>query len=75
VVAHVVQTASATFWTGAEAALTQVNGRLAAVVSRDGIPFCVINMVASGDHIDRLMWMMNTDKLRLTPWPRATPGP
>ncbi|MET9630667.1 RNA polymerase sigma-70 factor [Lentzea sp. NPDC006480] len=63
-VANVVRTASATFWPGASVALTQVNGRLAAVVSRAGTPFCVVNVVTSGDRIDQLMWMMNPDKLR-----------
>ncbi|KJK33163.1 RNA polymerase sigma24 factor [Lentzea aerocolonigenes] len=62
-VAKVVQTASPVFWAGAEATITPVNGRLAAVVTRGGVPFCVINMVASDDGIDQLMWMMNTDKI------------
>ena len=57
------------FWTGSTVALTEANGRPAAVVSRDGVAFVMLNIAASADGIDRLLWVMNPDKLaRISTW-------
>ena len=57
------------FWTGSTITLTEANGRPAAVVSRDGVAFVMLNIAASADGIDRLLWVMNPDKLaRISTW-------
>jgi RNA polymerase sigma-70 factor (ECF subfamily) len=57
------------FWTGSTIALTEANGRPAAMVSRDGVAFVMLNIAASADGIDRLLWVMNPDKLaKISTW-------
>jgi RNA polymerase sigma-70 factor (ECF subfamily) len=57
------------FWTGSTVALTEANGRPAAMVSRDGIPLVMLNIAASSDGIDRVFWVMNPDKLaKIATW-------
>jgi RNA polymerase sigma-70 factor (ECF subfamily) len=57
------------FWTDATVTLTEANGRPAAMISRDGVAFAMLNISASPEGIDRLLWVMQPDKLaRVSSW-------
>ncbi|WFE36352.1 RNA polymerase sigma-70 factor [Micromonospora sp. WMMD975] len=73
-VARFVVTVSSWFWTGVEVRWTDANGQTGAVLCRDGTPFGVITVSASEAGIERLLWMMNPDKLTaVTSAPPARP--
>lgn len=51
------------FWTGATIQWIEVNGQSAILISRDGAPVAVMTLDASAEGIDRLLWVMNPNKL------------
>ena len=51
------------FWAGATITWVEANGGLAAVLSRDGQAYALLSIDASGEEIDRLLWVMNPAKL------------
>ncbi|MEV4759556.1 RNA polymerase sigma-70 factor [Micromonospora sp. NPDC049559] len=51
------------FWVGVDVAWASANGQEAAVLRRDGAVFAVVTVDASAEGIDRVLWMMNPDKL------------
>ncbi|MFD4992050.1 RNA polymerase sigma-70 factor [Cellulosimicrobium cellulans] len=51
------------FWAGVEVEPADVNGHPAVKLSRDGEFFAVLTVRATTDGIDRVLWMMNPQKL------------
>lgn len=51
------------FWDGVVVTQAEVNGQPSAILSKDGTTFAVLSVVASGQGIDQLLWMMNPHKL------------
>ncbi|KON72765.1 hypothetical protein M768_19430 [Cellulosimicrobium cellulans F16] len=51
------------FWAGVEVEPADVNGHPAVKLSRDGELFAVLTVRATTDGIDRVLWMMNPQKL------------
>ena len=51
------------FWNGVEITEAEVNGQPSVLLSKDGTTFAVITVVASGQAIDQVLWMMNPHKL------------
>ncbi|MFE6286166.1 RNA polymerase sigma-70 factor [Streptomyces sp. NPDC057877] len=60
------------FWPGTDVRWVEANGRPAVLVSTDGGPFALLTADVSGEGIDRLMWVMNPDKL--LPYVRSLSG-
>ncbi|MEV0069085.1 RNA polymerase sigma-70 factor [Amycolatopsis sp. NPDC050768] len=61
--AKVIRAYQPFFWTDADIVFTQVNGELAAVLSRDGAVYGVISFTSTEDGIDKILWMLNPGKL------------
>jgi RNA polymerase sigma-70 factor, ECF subfamily len=51
------------WWTGTTISWVETNGGLAALVSRDGRACALISIDASGEEIDRILWVLNPAKL------------
>jgi len=51
------------FWTGATVQWIEANGQASILVSRDGAVVAVMTLDASAEGIDRLLWVMNPNKL------------
>ncbi|WP_103541722.1 RNA polymerase sigma-70 factor [Streptomyces sp. SM1] len=51
------------FWPPAATRWVEANGRPAVLVSVDGDPVALLSVDASAEGIDRIMWVMNPDKL------------
>ena len=51
------------FWNGVEITEADVNGQPSVLLSKEGTTFAVITVVASGQAIDQVLWMMNPHKL------------
>jgi len=51
------------FWDGVVVTQADVNGQPSAILSKDGTTFAVLSVVASGQGIDQVLWMMNPHKL------------
>jgi RNA polymerase sigma-70 factor (TIGR02957 family) len=51
------------FWNGVEITDAEVNGQPSVLLSKEGTTFAVITVVASGQAIDQVLWMMNPHKL------------
>ncbi|BFO17896.1 RNA polymerase sigma-70 factor [Streptomyces sp. KM77-8] len=51
------------FWPRARPRWVEANGRPAVLVSVDGDPMALLSIDVSADGIDRIMWVMNPDKL------------
>lgn len=67
-VAKFIAAFSSHFWTDAQFRWLTANGQPAVEVSRDGVAYTVVTLVASADGIDQLLWMMNPAKLgRVSP--------
>ncbi len=62
-VAKFVRAFQPRFWGGVEVTVSEVNGRPAAVLRRDGEIFAVLALVTSQAGIRNLLWMMNPHKL------------
>ncbi|MEV4410799.1 RNA polymerase sigma-70 factor [Catellatospora sp. NPDC049609] len=62
-VAKFVAAFAPTFWTGAELSWIEANGRASVLASREGEPFVLVTVSATGQGIDQVMWVMNPAKL------------
>ncbi|HZW41536.1 MAG TPA: RNA polymerase sigma-70 factor [Agromyces sp.] len=51
------------FWNGVEITEADVNGQPSVLLSKEGTTFAVVSVVASGQAIDQVLWMMNPHKL------------
>ncbi|MGD1223064.1 MULTISPECIES: RNA polymerase sigma-70 factor [Streptomyces] len=51
------------FWPQADVRWVEANGRPAALVTSGGNPMALLSIDVSADGIDRLMWVLNPDKL------------
>ncbi|MCZ7456629.1 RNA polymerase sigma-70 factor [Streptomyces sp. WMMC940] len=51
------------FWPGADVRWVEANGRPAVLVSSDGQVFALLSVDVSAEGIERIMWVMNPDKL------------
>ena len=51
------------FWNGVEITDAEVNGQPSVLLSKEGTTFAVVTVVASGQAIDQVLWMMNPHKL------------
>jgi RNA polymerase sigma-70 factor (TIGR02957 family) len=51
------------FWNGVEITEADVNGQPSVLLSKEGTTFAVVTVVASGQAIDQVLWMMNPHKL------------
>ena len=51
------------FWVGVELEWVDANGQTAALLRRDGAVFGVITVSASADGIERVLWMVNPEKI------------
>jgi RNA polymerase sigma-70 factor (ECF subfamily) len=62
-VAKFVRAFHTQFWAGVAIEETDLNGQPSVVLSKDGAVFAALTVVASGDGIDQVLWMMNPAKL------------
>lgn len=62
-VAKFIASFASHFWTGAIITWVEANGRLAALLSRDGQTYALASIDVSGEEIDRILWVMNPAKL------------
>jgi RNA polymerase sigma-70 factor (ECF subfamily) len=62
-VAKVIASYASHWWTGATVTWVEVNGGLAALVSRTGRAYALVSIEASGEEVDRILWIMNPAKL------------
>ncbi len=51
------------FWDGVEITEAETNGQPSVLLSKEGTTFAVLTVVASGQAIDQVLWMMNPHKL------------
>ncbi|MBB6145301.1 DNA polymerase IIIc chi subunit [Silvibacterium bohemicum] len=58
------------FWIDMTLAWVETNGRLAALMWRDGKPVMLATTNASAEGIDQIMWIMRPSKLAAIPVPR-----
>ncbi|GAA3952528.1 RNA polymerase sigma-70 factor [Actinomadura viridis] len=72
-VARYVAAFATRFWAGTSLTWVEANGQASVLVSRDGVVTALVTVGATAEGIDRLMWVMNPDKLSgISP---APPGP
>jgi len=62
-VAKFIASFASHWWTGATITWVEANGDLAALLSRDGQAYALASIDASGEEIDRILWVMNPAKL------------
>lgn len=62
-VAKYLRAFASRFWVGVDIDPFMANSQPSARLARDGVVFAVVTVMASADGIDRLLWMMNPDKL------------
>jgi RNA polymerase sigma-70 factor (ECF subfamily) len=62
-VARFVAAFAPTFWTGTAITWVDVNGQPSVVVWREGVAVALLALGASDEGIDRLLWVMNPEKL------------
>ncbi|WP_246485831.1 hypothetical protein [Kribbella qitaiheensis] len=51
------------FWIDSTITVVEANGRPAALIARDGVVYAMLNIAASEEGIDRLLWVMHPSKL------------
>ena len=51
------------FWAGLDVTHVQANSQPAVLLTRDGVAVALLAIRASAGGIDRLLWVMNPDKL------------
>lgn len=51
------------FWVDATITWVEVNGRAAVLLQRDGTSYALVTVSANADGVDRLLWMLNPEKL------------
>ncbi|MEV0457787.1 RNA polymerase sigma-70 factor [Catellatospora methionotrophica] len=62
-VAKFIVAFASTYWTGAAFTWVEANGSASVLACRDGEPFVMFTVSASGDGIEQIMWVMNPAKL------------
>lgn len=62
-VAQIVRAYHTTFWSGVEITEAETNGQPSVVLTKSGVVFGVIVIVASDAAIDQVLWIMNPHKL------------
>jgi RNA polymerase sigma-70 factor (ECF subfamily) len=62
-VAKYLKAFASRFWVGVDIEPFMANGQPSARLARDGVVFAVVTITVSAEGIDRLLWMMNPDKL------------
>ena len=55
------------WWVGVTITWVEANGNVAAFLTRDGQPYALASVDASGGEIDRMLWVMNPSKLTSIP--------
>jgi RNA polymerase sigma-70 factor (ECF subfamily) len=68
-VTRYLNTISTWFWDGIEVRWASTNGQTSAVLLRNGTLYAVVTVTASAAGIDRLLWMVNPDKMTALPVP------
>jgi RNA polymerase sigma-70 factor (ECF subfamily) len=68
-VAKYITAISTWFWDGMDVRWATANGQTSAVLVRDGSVFGVLTVTASAEGIDRLLWMVNPEKITAVPVP------
>jgi RNA polymerase sigma-70 factor (TIGR02957 family) len=66
-VAKYITAISTWFWDGMDVRWVTANGQTSAVLVRDGDVFGVLAVTASAEGIDRLLWMVNPEKITAVP--------
>ncbi|MFC0627217.1 RNA polymerase sigma-70 factor [Kribbella deserti] len=51
------------FWADATITWVEANGRAAVLLRRDGTPYALVTISATTEGVDRLMWLLNPEKL------------
>jgi RNA polymerase sigma-70 factor (ECF subfamily) len=62
-VARFIWAVSRWLWTDATLVEVETNGRAGLLIEREGAPYALLTIDASGDGIDRIFWVMCRDKL------------
>ena len=62
-VAKYLKAFASRFWIGVDVEPFMANGQPSARLARNGVVFAVVTITVSAEGIDRLLWMMNPDKL------------
>ena len=62
-VAKFLAALSTWFWEGIDVRWASTNGQTSAVLLRDGAVYGVLTVGASAEGIDRVLWMVNPDKI------------
>jgi RNA polymerase sigma-70 factor (ECF subfamily) len=62
-VAKFVASFASHFWTGATITWVDANGAPGALLSRDGRPYALVAIDAANAEIDRVLWILNPEKL------------
>jgi RNA polymerase sigma-70 factor (ECF subfamily) len=68
-VAKYITAISTWFWDDMDVRWATANGQTSAVLVRDGSVFGVLTVTASAEGIDRLLWMVNPQKITAVPVP------
>jgi DNA-binding CsgD family transcriptional regulator len=68
-VAKYITAISTLLWDGTDVRWVTVNGQTSAVLVRNGNVFGVLTVTASAEGIDRLLWMVNPEKITAVPVP------
>ncbi|MDR6905112.1 RNA polymerase sigma-70 factor (ECF subfamily) [Agromyces sp. 3263] len=59
------------FWEGVTTSPVETNGQPSVLLSREGVTFAVVTVVAAANGIEQVLWMMNPEKLAAVS-PRAS---
>jgi RNA polymerase sigma-70 factor (ECF subfamily) len=62
-VARFLATIAPWFWTGLDVRWLSTNGQTSAELSRDGVVYGVVTVVASAEGIDQVLWIVNPEKI------------
>lgn len=71
-VANFIVSFASHWWTGVTITWVEANGNPAALLSREGQAYALASIDASGEEIDRILWVMNPAKLALISGPDHT---
>jgi RNA polymerase sigma-70 factor (ECF subfamily) len=66
-VAKIVRAYHTTFWEGVDITEAETNGQPSVVLSKAGVTYGVVAIVASSASIDQVLWMMNPEKITALP--------